>query len=149
MKFSAKGEYGVMAMFVLAMNTGRGPIQLKTIAEKQRIPIKFLEQVMSVLKKSGFIESIRGSQGGYILAKPSEKIKLGDVIQAIDGPIRPMNCVSEEKSSSCFQAEDCVFKDVWEEVKLSLLNTLNSVTLKDMCERQRKKDSQKSIMYHI
>ncbi len=139
MRFSAKGEYGVMAILELALSSGQGPVQVRNIAVRQGIPVRFLEQVMSTLKKAGLVESIRGAQGGYILSRPSTEISLAQVLEAIDGPIRPMDCVSGEKTSLCHQAKDCVVKDVWEEVKVSIAGVLNSITLNDMCERKRKK----------
>lgn len=139
MRFSAKGEYGVMAILELALNSGQGPVQVRNIAKKQGIPVRFLEQVMSALKKAGLVESIRGAQGGYILARSSSEISLAQVLEAIDGPIRPMDCVSNGQTSLCRQAKDCIVKDVWEEVKVSIAGVLNSITLNDMCERKRKK----------
>ena len=145
MRFSAKGEYGVMAILELALNSGQGPVQVRNIATRQGIPVRFLEQVLSALKKAGLVESIRGSQGGYILARSSAEISLAQVLEAIDGPIRPMDCVSDEKTSLCCNAKDCVVKDVWEEVKVSIAGVLNSISLNDMCERKRKKGEPQHI----
>lgn len=149
MRFSAKGEYGVIAILSLGLTSNEGPVQVRTIAEKENIPIKVLEQVMNSLKNSGLVNSIRGAHGGYILAKPTEEIRLGDILFAIDGPIFSMSCVSEGKLNTCIQSDYCIVKDIWGEVKSSLMNTLNSITLKDMCDRKRIKDSKRMIMYHI
>jgi Rrf2 family protein len=154
MKFSAKGEYAVMAVLELALTNGQGPVQVKAIARKQGISIRFLEQVMSALKRAGLVESIRGAQGGYKLAKASSEIRLGDVLQAIDGPLAPMECVSDQ-DRHCFQEKDslgieqCLIRELWAEVKSSLEGVLNSIDFEELCERKRKKDRQRSLMYHI
>src|SRR3972149_8149431 len=87
MYFSAKGEYGIMAVLDLALTNGADPVQAKAIADRQGIPLRFLEQILSALKHAGLVESSRGAHGGYRLTKPAEDIRVGDVIQAVDGPI--------------------------------------------------------------
>lgn len=154
MKFSAKGEYAVMAILELSLNNGHGPVQVKAISRKQAIPLRFLEQVMSTLKRAGLVESIRGAQGGYLLAKPSTEISLGDVLEAIDGPITPMDCVSS-KDRYCFQQKDPIgiehgmIKELWAEVNSSLEGILKSINFKELCERKRKKEREQNLMYHI
>src|SRR5207244_6181737 len=87
MYFSAKGEYGIMAVLDLALANGSAPVQAKAIADRQGIPLRFLEHILSALKHAGLVESERGAHGGYRLAKPASEIRIGDVIQAVDGPI--------------------------------------------------------------
>ncbi|TLY25571.1 MAG: Rrf2 family transcriptional regulator [Nitrospirae bacterium] len=87
MYFSAKGEYGIMAVLDLALANGSAPVQAKAIADRQGIPLRFLEHILSALKHAGLVESARGAHGGYRLAKPASEIRIGDVIQAVDGPI--------------------------------------------------------------
>lgn len=154
MKFSAKGEYAVMAVLEMSLQEGHGPLQVKSIARKQGIPPRFLEQVMSALKRAGVVESIRGAQGGYILSKPAAEIRLGDVLTAIDGSLAPMECVSDN-DRYCFQDKDnlgveqCLIRELWAEVKTSLQGVLNSITFDELCERKHKKDRQRTLMYHI
>lgn len=149
MKFSVKSDYAVIAAIDLALNYGEGPLQVRTISKRQGISEKFLEQVMNDLKKAGLVESIRGSQGGYILAHPPEKISLAMVLEAIEGNFAPMNCVARDIKGTCWQETLCVVKDVWEDIKLSIKGILDSVTLKEMCERKIKKESSRHLMYHI
>src|SRR2546426_5923100 len=94
MYFSAKGEYGIMAVLDLALANGSAPVQAKAIADRQGIPLRFLEHILSALKHAGLVESERGAHGGYRLAKPASEIRIGDVIQAVDGPsrCRPGHC---------------------------------------------------------
>ncbi|MBI1824295.1 MAG: Rrf2 family transcriptional regulator, partial [Nitrospirae bacterium] len=103
MRFSAKAEYGVWALLELALNEGRGPLQVRTISKRHQIPLRFLEQVMSVLKNGGFVESIRGAQGGYLLARSPKEITLAEIVQSIEGSLSPMICISEGEDKQCLQ----------------------------------------------
>jgi Rrf2 family cysteine metabolism transcriptional repressor len=138
MKLSTRGRYGVRAMFELACNYGQGPIPLKNIAEKQNISESYLEQLLGILRKGGLVRSIRGAQGGYQLAKPPEQVRVGDVIRVLEGPIAPAECVSEY-SNECINADKCVTRVIWEEVKESIENVLDNITLHDMYEKAKNK----------
>lgn len=152
MRFSVKGQYGILALLELALHNGRGPLQARTISKTQRISLRFLEQVLSIIKKAGLVDSVRGAQGGYILAKHPSEIHMGDVLEAIEGPITPISCVSGGMEPHCWHEAElgyCVTKEIGEEVKSSIQESLNSITLKDLCERKKEKDPQKVLMYHI
>ncbi len=152
MRFSAKGEYGILAVFELAQHTGETPLQAKTIAKNQRIPLRFLEQVLSGLRKAGLVESVRGAQGGYVLNKMPSEIRISDVLEAMEGPITPSSRVSgndDRNHSHKTVTGDGILKPVWEEVKTAVIGVLDSVTIQDLCERKKEKDQQKILMYHI
>lgn len=149
MKFSAKGEYGIRAILDVALYGKDNPVQVKEIAKRQFIPERFLEQVMASLKKAGLVRSLRGAQGGYVLAKPSADISLADVIQAIEGLIAPMECVSDEIPNCCDQSELCVIRDVWKNVQTSIVDALDSITVEDICRKKKLKDKSIKYMYHI
>lgn len=133
MKLSTKGEYGLRAMFELAQYYGEGPIPLKQIAERQSISEPYLEQLFGNLRRAGLVESTRGAQGGYRLAKKPEDIYVGDIIRTLEGPIGPMDCVYEE-INTCDRAGGCVTKIVWEKVRDSITQVLDSITLANMCD---------------
>jgi Rrf2 family protein len=150
MRFSAKAEYGVKAILELAGQPGREPVQVRNIAKKQGLPVRFLEQVMNALKKAGLVESVRGAQGGYLLNRSPKEISLGDVLKAIDGQMTETSCISDRKQPKCEDAGNCVVQDVWAEVKNSFINVLNSITLQDIYERKRQKERQRKVlMFHI
>jgi Rrf2 family cysteine metabolism transcriptional repressor len=152
MRFSAKGEYGILAVFELAQHAGETPLQAKTIAKNQRIPLRFLEQVLSGLRKAGLVESVRGAQGGYVLNKMPSEIRISDVLEAMEGPITPSSRVSgndDRNHSYETVTGDGILKPVWEEVKTAVIGVLDSVTIQDLCERKKEKDQQKILMYHI
>jgi|SRR5579863_3428578 len=142
MKLSAKGEYAILALLELALNEGHGPLQVKTIARTHDIPARFLEQVMSVLKQAGLVESIRGAQGGYLIARAASGIRLGDVLQAIEG-----NLASVETEARTHRQE--LIGELWTEIEVSFKSILNSINFEELCERKRKKDQQRALMYHI
>lgn len=150
LKLSTRGRYGVKVMFDLAQHAGEGPIALKSIAERQGLSEHYLEQLVSGLRKSGLVQSIRGAQGGYVLGREADKIRIGDIIRVLEGPIAPVDCVSEEDPECCQKAEYCVTRTIWEKVRDSIADVLDSITLEDMVQDANKKESERSFdMYYI
>lgn len=151
MYFSAKGEYSIMAILDLALPKGSSPIQAKTIAERQGIPLKFLEHILRELRHAGLVESSRGIHGGYRLAKPADQIRVGDVIQAVEGPIAITNRAAARSRNGNGQgaSHGSLVQGVWDEVKDSVLETLNGTTLADLCRRAQDLEEQHALMYHI
>lgn len=138
MRLSTRGRYGLRAMLDMAMDQSDGPITLNSISERQGVSIGYLEQLMVPLKKEGLIRSVRGAQGGYLLARNPEDITVGDIIRALEGPIAPVACVSEDYPEECDRAEGCVTRLVWAKVRDSIVDVLDSLTLYDMVEEARK-----------
>lgn len=132
MKLSTKGRYGLKAMYDLAIHYGDGPIALKSVAERQRISDHYLEQLVAVLRKADLVKSVRGAQGGYMLARTPEEITVGDIIRALEGPLGPSDCVLEEDAHVCDHAECCVTRVVWEKIRISISDVIDSITLQDM-----------------
>lgn len=150
MKISTKGHYGVQAMFDLAQHYGEGPISLKSIAERQDLSEHYLEQLIAVLRKAGLVKSVRGAQGGYILARDPADIKVGDIIRVLEGPIAPVECVNDEDPEQCMKAEFCITRNVWEKVRNSIEEVLDTITLADMCkEAEQVKKNRNYYMYYI
>lgn len=137
MRLSAKGEYGVRAMVHLALHYRDGPIPLSRIAADENISRQYLEQIFLLLRRKGFISSVRGVKGGYILALPPEKIFVGDIIRALEGPIIPVDCLSEkdeEESLACGRSERCLASNVWEKLRDHINQLLDNISLQDMIE---------------
>lgn len=147
MRFSAKSDYAVTAVLDMALNDDKGPVHVRAIARRQVIPVRFLEQVMASLKKAGLVESIRGAQGGYILSRAPETINLAQIIEAVEGPITPMDCTAGTFEHRCLQINGCVVKDVWEDVRRAITDVLSRVSIEDMC--MRKRGQERTVMYHI
>jgi len=153
MDLSAKGEYGILAALDLALTRDAAPVQAKAIAERQSIPIKFLEHILRALRHAGLVESSRGIHGGYRLAKPPGEILMGDVIQAIEGPIagthRPHGTRNGSNGKGLHSSHEFLIQTLWADVQDSMLETLNKTTLADLCRRIRELDEQRVPMYHI
>ncbi|MCJ7692580.1 MAG: Rrf2 family transcriptional regulator, partial [Sedimentisphaerales bacterium] len=122
MKLSTRARYGIRASLELACNYGKGPLQIKIIAQKQEISIKYLEQLMAILKSAGFVRSIRGAKGGYVLAKPPNQVKLSDIFNALEGPIVTVECL--ESDEYCARAADCVARELWSKVQQAVIGVL-------------------------
>ena len=133
MKLSTRTRYGIRAVIELAQHKEKRPLQLKLIAERQGISIKYLEQLMSVLRSSGFIRSIRGSRGGYKLARSAEDIKLSEIFRCLEGPVTTAECT--ENKDYCERAADCVAREVWVQVEEAIHGVLDSITLGDLVKR--------------
>jgi Rrf2 family cysteine metabolism transcriptional repressor len=135
MKLSTRTRYGVRAIIELAANDSKKPLQLKVIAQRQDISIKYLEQLMNALRSGGIVRSIRGARGGYILAKPPNQIKLGDVFNCLEGPVTTAECVENE--DYCRRATDCAARLLWVQLQEAIKNVLESVTVQDLLDRAR------------
>ncbi|MDD5566270.1 MAG: Rrf2 family transcriptional regulator [Candidatus Omnitrophica bacterium] len=133
MRITYRGDYALKAVLDLALNEGR-VVTIHELAKKADIPIKFLEQVLLDLKRGGFVESRRGKIGGYLLARPASRIKLGEVIRFIDGPIEPITCV-EKNYSGCTDIYKCVFRAIWVEVALTTSNIIDNVSFEDLANQ--------------
>jgi len=144
MKLSTRTRYGVRAILELAENYGKGPLQLKTIAEHQEISVKYLEQLMAVLKSTGIVRSVRGPNGGYVLAKSPNEIKVSDCFNCLEGPVITTECVGD--SSFCPRTADCVARELWAEVHGAIMTVLRSKTLQNLVDRAKEN---KALDYHI
>ncbi len=135
MKLSARVEYGVRAMAVLAIHYRAGPLPLREIAEQEKISLKFLEQIFPGLRRAELIQSVRGSRGGYILSRPPANIKVGDIVRAVEGPITPVDCLSEVDSEACCHRKDaCLTRQVWEKLRDRINDVLDEVSLDELVE---------------
>ena len=132
MKLSTRTRYGVRAILELAKNYGKGPLQLKTIAEHQDISVKYLEQMMAVLKSTGMVRSVRGPSGGYVLAKKPSEIKLSDCFICLEGPVVTTECVDD--CNLCSRAKQCITRDLWAEVQGAVMTVLQSKTLQNLID---------------
>jgi len=137
MKVSTKGRYGLRAILDISLYQHAGPVTINSIAQRQNISERYLEQLLVTLRQNGLIKSIRGFQGGYILAKEPGAISVGDVIRSLEGPVVPVDCVNDDPET-CSRAEFCVTKKVWEDLKKSMNDVLDSYTLQDLINESQK-----------
>jgi len=145
MKLSTRTRYGIRAILELALNHGKGPLQLKVVGQRQNISVKYLEQLIAVLKTAGFVRSSRGAKGGYVLAKAPNQIKLSDVFSSLEGAsVITVECVENE--NYCVRAADCVVRQVWVQVQEAIMSVLAAITLEDLVKRTK---SNKVMDYQI
>lgn len=138
MKLSTKGRYGLRAMIDLADYSEEMPQSIANIAMRQSISDSYLEQLMAKLKKAGLIESIRGAQGGYVLAKPSVEISVGDILRALEGDLSPVKCAGIHGDGVCQESNNCVTKNVWKRIDDSITDAIDSIKLSELVEDNRK-----------
>jgi len=147
MKISTKIRYGTRAILELASRYGEGPIDLKEIAKKESIPLKYLEQVIIPLRTAGLVKSMRGSKGGYALAKPPSEICLNDVIEILDGQVQLIECLRNPKG--CSKSSFCVTRDIWKQASDAVHQIFSSITFEEMVNRKREKERKYPLMYQI
>jgi len=137
MKLSTRTRYGTRALLELALHQGEGPVFLKNIAKNQQISLSYLEHLVTPLISGGIIRSIKGPRGGVTLAKRPEDIKLIEVTRLLEGSLAPVECVDHPEV--CSRSEKCVTRDIWGEVKAAMNGVLETTTLQDLVDRQKKK----------
>ena len=137
MKLSTRGRYATRALLDLAFHQEEEPVLLKDIAQRQQISLRYLEHLITPLVAAGIIRSTRGVRGGVWLAKPPQEIKLSEVIRLLEGSIAPVECVNNP--GICIRSELCVTRDIWGELKRAIDDVLESTTLQNLVERQKKK----------
>lgn len=148
---SNKAKYALHATFYLARHYGEGPILISEMAEKERIPKKFLEVILLELKNQGLLISRKGKGGGYLLRKPPKDITVGQIIRIIDGPLAPVPCVSVTAYESCDECRDestCGIRIVMKEVRDAIANILDKTSIEDVLNRVDSTVSG-SYMYYI
>ena len=138
MKLSTKGRYGLRAMIDLADYSEEMPQSIANIAARQAISDSYLEQLMPKLKKAGLIESIRGAQGGYVLARSSDSISVGDILRALEGDLSPVKCAGIKGEAECVGSGSCVTRNVWKRIDDSIQHAVDSIFLNELVEDNRK-----------
>jgi Rrf2 family cysteine metabolism transcriptional repressor len=140
MLFSTKAEYGVRLMVELGRSEGSGPVALSAIAEAEMLPLSYLEHLVAKLRSAGLVTSTRGAHGGYSLARPATEIDMLDVVQALEGPISPMECFHTEREGRvlCSHETDegraCATKLLWTRVQGGVTKALGGTTVADLVE---------------
>jgi Rrf2 family protein len=149
MKISARDEYACSAVLELALNyDSEAPVRVQDIAQRQGIPIKFLFQIMQILKRVDIVRSRRGTEGGYVLTRPPVQITVGDVLRAMSGPFVQLSCLeSGNFANDCGKQSVCQFKPIWAEVDRAIGTILNNISFEELVRRSRA--NQRQLMYHI
>jgi len=135
---SQKCQYALRAILELAL---RYPAESVTtvaeIADKQKIPIRFLEQILARLRAGGYVESRRGNQGGYVMTVSPSSISVGEIIRFIEGPDESVDCLKKAPGNHCPFGNDCVFRDLWERAQSSIVEIFDSTSFQDLVDKQK------------
>ncbi|MDR7870050.1 MAG: Rrf2 family transcriptional regulator [Tissierellaceae bacterium] len=140
MRISTKGRYGLMAIFELALEYGKGPIPLNNIAEEQGLSESYLEQLFSTLRKDGLIKSVRGAQGGYMLANEPSMITVGQILRSLEGDMAPAECAGDDPTIDCSKEDGCATKLVLVKIKDSIDKVIDNISLQDMIDKMECED---------
>lgn len=138
MRLTQKSKYAVRALVELAVSGEEGPLGVAEIARLQRIPERFLEQILGELRREGLLKSRRGAHGGYSFAMPKEEVSVLDVVEILDGEVRPARCSA---GGVCYIADAplCVTSEVWDEARVALEGVFGRYSIAQLAEAERKK----------
>ncbi|MBP3796662.1 MAG: RrF2 family transcriptional regulator [Ruminococcus sp.] len=134
MKISTKGRYALRLMTDLAMHSEDGYVPIKVIAERQNISDKYLEQIISILSRAGYVRSIRGAGGGYMLSYPPEKYTVGMILRLTEGSLAPVACL-ETEDNLCERADECPTLFIWERLYAAINDVVDNITIADIVDR--------------
>ncbi|MBW2108380.1 MAG: Rrf2 family transcriptional regulator [Deltaproteobacteria bacterium] len=133
MKLSTRSRYGLRMLLDMAQHSGDGPVQIGSIAKRQDISVKYLEQLIIPLKKANYIRSIRGPKGGHLLARSPDEITVGEIVDLLEGGVSLASCI--EQPGICDRHGDCVTRAIWEEATRAMHERLDVITLAEMMKR--------------
>ena len=139
MKISTKGRYALRLMIDLAENSSGNPVSLKDVAKRQGISDKYLEQIISVLNKAGYVRSVRGAHGGYLLKSDPETYTVGMILRQTEGSLAPVSCI-EDDEIICDRQEQCVTSIVYKKINDAISNVVDNITLQDLVDWQSEKN---------
>ena len=137
MKLSTKGRYGLRALIDLALYSENETVSIASISARQNISESYLEQLIAKLRKAGLVTSVRGAGGGYKLAKPASEISVGDILRALEGSLKAVECPGE-RADGCEESSFCVTKYVWERMNASIQKTVDEIRLSDLIRESRR-----------
>lgn len=137
MKISTKGRYALRLMLDLALNNTGEYISIKSIASRQDISEKYLEQIISLLNRAGYVKSIRGAGGGYRLSKDPREYTVGMILRLTEGSLMPVDCL-DSNIDDCDRVNTCVTREVWQKLYDAILDVVDNITLQDLVDKQRK-----------
>jgi len=149
MPISQKTQYAVRAVFELAKRQGRGAIKISEIAEAQAIPQRFLENILNHLKGGGFVESVRGKEGGYLLVRPAKELTVGQVLRFVEGPLSPVECMVDGKKVPCSMYGHCAFRSLWKRAEKALEEVYDGTTFEELVKEEANDCRERGADYSI
>ncbi len=149
MPISQKTQYAVRAVFELAKRQGRGATKISEIAEAQAIPQRFLENILNHLKGGGFVESVRGKEGGYLLVRTAKELTVGQVLRFVDGPLSPVECMMDGKKVPCSMYGHCAFRSLWKRAEKALEEVYDGTTFEELVKEEANDCRERGADYSI
>ena len=149
MPISQKCQYAVRSVFELAKRQGSGATKISDIAEAQAIPIRFLENILNQLKGGGFVESVRGKDGGYLLARSAKDLTVGEIVRYMEGPLSPVECNPGGRKGTCSMYGRCVFLSLWKRAQEALETVYNGTTFQDLILEEGKQRETYTLDFSI
>lgn len=149
MPISQKSQYAVRAVFELAKRQGKGATKISDIAEAQAIPQRFLENILNHLKGGGFVESVRGKDGGYLLARPANDLSVGEILRFVEGPLSPVNCRVGGRKNVCSMYGRCPFNSLWERAEKALEAVYDGTTFRELVVREAEECQEQILDFSI
>jgi Rrf2 family iron-sulfur cluster assembly transcriptional regulator len=149
MRLTTKGRFAVTAMIDLALRQDKGPVTLSAISQRQEISLSYLEQLFGKLRRHEIVESVRGPGGGYTLARKAEGITVADIIIAVDEPLDATQCGGKENCQGAAEhGSRCMTHDLWATLNAKMVEYLDSVSLKDLVDQQKQKNTEQKVVVH-
>ena len=143
MKISTKGRYAVRVMMDIAEHDGGGEfVKANQISARQGISAKYLEQIIAILNKAGYVSSVRGAQGGYKLAQPADRYTVGMILRLTEGSLFPVACMDDEVNS-CSRCNSCEPLEVWKQISDAINNVVDNVTIADLLQKKQERETGK------
>jgi Rrf2 family cysteine metabolism transcriptional repressor len=149
MPISQKTQYAVRAVFELAKRQGRGATKISEIADAQAIPQRFLENILNHLKGGGFVESVRGKEGGYLLVRPAKELTVGQVLRFVEGPLSPVECMVDGKKVPCSMYGHCAFRSLWKRAEKALEEVYDGTTFEELVVEEANDCRERGADYSI
>jgi Rrf2 family transcriptional regulator, cysteine metabolism repressor len=146
---SQKCQYSIRAVFELARRYGEGPVKISEIAEVQAIPLRFLEIILNQLKRAGFVHSMRGATGGYLLVRQPKSMTIGEIVRFIEGPLAPVACMTGKTGETCSLDGDCAFIGMWERAAAAVAEVYDSISFQDLVDKSAVKEQSCPLTYVI
>ena len=135
MKLTTRTRYGIRALLELTKHYVKGPLQLRTIVRHQEVSAKYLEQIITILRSEGIVRSVRGSKGGYVLARSPAQIRISDCFNCLEGPVVTTECVRDEKY--CARTKYCAARQIWIDIQSAVMDVLQSMTLQNVVDQAK------------
>jgi len=149
MAISQKSQYAVRAVFELAKRQGTGATKIGEIAEAQAIPQRFLENILNHLKGGGFVESARGKEGGYLLAREPRDLSVGEILRYLEGPLSPVDCTVRGKKDSCPMVGHCPFRSLWSKAEQALAKVYDGTTFEELVIQEAEATGARALDFSI